>query len=543
MKKLSLAFLMVLILMGVTSCGSPVSLSTKGNLSVAISSLVARTLLPDIDMEVDHFEVLGTGPSGASFTRTLTGAGSVTVENLLVGSWTIVVDAYNAAGQRIGSCESSATVTPNATSTVAMIVVPLTGNGAFQYVLTWPEAANITSPRVVGTIVSAPSNSFGITFGVDGTTASYDENLPAGYYGLYVTLYDGDNPIWNSNFIAFRVVAGATTSGQTDLTGDELALYGSLAITVGVNLQNPIDITLTGSASSITTAETLTVDTTVSGTPDEYAWFLDGQLYSQENLSSITVGPGFGVGRHCLSLAVVEGSIIGSEDYWFDVTPAVPSTGIAEDFNDGLAQGWVLGGNYVVGNNVLTSTPNSSEIWKSAYYSSGTFSGAFEYKATFDTSNDAASHYTKSIMIGSVSPVTMGSCDGLWFSVAGNSTDGYSWWVGKRNSSGGLDYWTDWQTYGSYPTTTTLKIVTDGSGSFYFYFNADLVYTLADTSFGTGYVGTCFYDGSGGANTFTTDDVYLTPTTVPASMKLSLQRYKAPGAMKAGASPTKWIKQ
>ncbi|MFA5851234.1 MAG: hypothetical protein WC820_00905 [Spirochaetales bacterium] len=545
MKKWLMMPLLILVVLGVMSCGNTLVPSTKGSLSINIGAAMARTLLPDISMDISSFEISGTGPSGSSFNETVYATGTTTVTNLLVGQWTVRIDAYNSSAQKIGSVSKTATVTPNASTQVSMIVVPLTGNGTFQYTLTWPDEVALTSPSVAGAIYELETEPVPVTFELDGNSATYSADLPAGYYAFGLALLDGETIVWSSNPVAFRIVEGATTSGSTDLTGNEIAMYGNLDIDVGVDLQNPIDIALVGSATSITTAGSLNVDATISGTPDFIEWFLDGQWVSElDDLDSVNVGTGLGVGRHCLSILVLEGTTIGSEDYWFDVTQAEQANGIAEDFEDGLAQGWTLDDNWSIANGVLNSVPTYTEAWKNGYFSDSTFGGALEYRATFNASYAPYPYYTKGIAIGSTNPAVDGTTDGLYFAMAGNGNDYYSYWIGKGDGLGDMEWWTGWIDYASLPTTVIMKIVSDGAGTFYFYMNDDLVYTTTDTSIGTGYVGLFYYDGDdgyGNGNVFDVDNVNL--SYVPVTSKFpALSFFKQPQAVKAGADLTKRVK-
>ncbi|HEY9054241.1 MAG TPA: hypothetical protein VIO60_05425, partial [Rectinemataceae bacterium] len=342
---MAIPFVLVATL-GMISCGALLP-SGEGSLTIRVGAIMGKTLLPDVDMDIDSFDILGEGPDGETFTRTLEAEGSVTVTELGAGIWTVTVNAYNEAGQLIGSDEAEVTVAANATSYATLVVVPLTGNGTFEYTLTWPEAAGLENPSVQAQILDNYADPVPFDMPVDGLGAFGSVDLPAGYYAFQLTLLDGAETVWTSNLIAFRIVAGALTSGQTALTGSELGVTGSLHITVGVDMQNPIGITLNGSADVITTAETLTVGAEFSeGGLDGFGWFLDGTFLGESlvDVAEVTVGPGFSVGRHCLSVLVLKGEVIGSEDYWFDVIEAQGGDGadFFEDFNDGLAQGWVL---------------------------------------------------------------------------------------------------------------------------------------------------------------------------------------------------------
>lgn len=529
-----LALAIVLLL---SSCS--MLLQQKGTLCIRTTSMTAKTLFPGVDMDIDTIEVTGDGPSSSSFSRTLEQDATIYIDDLLAGTWHLSANGYNAAHERIGSCDSvSAIVEGNATTTASMIIVPLSGNGTFSYTLTWPDEIHFTSPEATGQILTPDMEPTDIALTINGNTATYSSDLPAGYYAFFLTLKNNGEEVWTSNPGAFRIVAGATTSGSAELDGSEIRLYGTLDLEIGVDMKDPLEIELTGSTDTITDSEMIDISASIDQTPDEYSWYLDGGIATSASADSITLGPNLSVGTHCVSLLAVKGTVLGAEDYYFTVTPS--GNRIAETFDDGLAQGWSLeNGFWEIADGALHTDPSSTNAWKSAYYGTNTFNGAMEYRVTVDASEAIYTNYTKSIFIGSVNPVIDNICPGLTFGLAG-APGSYSYWIGKVNSLGTLDYWTNWLVWAGTDATVTMKIVADGEGNFSFYLNDDLAYSVTDTSIEEGYVGLAYFDGNStgsGDNLATFDDAFLTPTE-STSIRSMVSLFKAPQAVKPGADPT-----
>ncbi len=80
------------------ACPNPIVPGKGGVLTISINNNIdERTLLPPIDMDADSFSVIGTGPGGADFSQTTTGA-PVTVSGLAFGSWSVTVNALECRG-------------------------------------------------------------------------------------------------------------------------------------------------------------------------------------------------------------------------------------------------------------------------------------------------------------------------------------------------------------------------------------------------------------------------------------------------------------
>lgn len=528
MKKCIYPILCAVILISLSLVSCDLS-GAKGTLSVTLGSNMARDLLPVVDLDIARYVLTGTNPSAASFTQTYTSPGVYTIENLLAGDWTITADAYNAEDERIGTCQKTVTIEKKETTSTAMTIIPLAGNGTFSFEMTWPDLG-IVSPSITGTItnVSNDTTAFSMTIN-DTTSASFSTSLPNGYYTFDLVMKSGSDVIWQHNPEAFRIVTEKTTSGTLDLIGSDLA--GDIEISIGVDMQNPLNISLSPSATTITTSDSITIAGTVDRTPDTWRWYLDGSIVS-ENSGSVTLGPSLSKGKHCVTLIAKKDDVLGSADCSFEVTEEVSS--IAEDFNDGIAQGWTMDSLYwQLQNNVLERYGLGGNDWKNAYYATNPFDGAFTYQADFAMITGSTSK-AKGLFINSASPTLVGNFECYMFCMAGGLSSGYSYWVGKLSDDGSTEYWTGWLSYASTASTVTMKIVTDGAGAYYCYLNRDLVYSWFDTSLSSGYIGLAGYDG--GVYICDIDNVYLTKN--PDTFKYPVSAIFSPmKAYQPGISP------
>ncbi len=205
-----LASLIVVLLLA--ACPNPIVPGKGGVLTISINNNIdERTLLPPIDMDADSFSVIGTGPGGADFSQTTTGA-PVTVSGLAFGSWSVTVNALNAGGTIIGSGQATVTVHTGQTTTATISVVPLEGNGTLDLTVTW-TASQVDEASIEASLTPPSGPETPLGFGVTGNVATYSSTtIPAGYQTLTVQLLDNGIPVMGAVEVV-RIVAGQTTTG------------------------------------------------------------------------------------------------------------------------------------------------------------------------------------------------------------------------------------------------------------------------------------------------------------------------------------------
>jgi len=136
-----------------------------GTMSITIGNAINKTLLPPISMESASYTINGSGPHGASFSKSTT-SGSLTVDGLAFGQWTVTVNALNASGTVIGSGSASAEVHTGQTATMAITVTPLAGQGSLSVGVSWrsqprlrePSSFTVARPSVTGQLRAATSS-------------------------------------------------------------------------------------------------------------------------------------------------------------------------------------------------------------------------------------------------------------------------------------------------------------------------------------------------------------------------------------------------
>ena len=202
-------------------------------LNISQGTFSAKTIVPDIEMEIAYYMVYGTGPGEATFEELIvpeTTAEPVTVEMLAtveicwlaIGEWTITVKAFNENDEKIGegTTEDVVMVEKNQIAYATVTVTPLTGKGQLKITLSWPSGI-IGEPSVVGTLDEEAINFGEIEEGLvgEGVSTVIYESLPidnedaleAGYYSLIIKLKNGETVVWGA-FEAVRIIAGEVTS-------------------------------------------------------------------------------------------------------------------------------------------------------------------------------------------------------------------------------------------------------------------------------------------------------------------------------------------
>jgi hypothetical protein len=206
------------------------SVSSTASLEVffsddGLAAYETKTLIPAIDLATAVYTVSGAGPDGATFSLENLSASSVTIHDIVLGSWEVTVVAYNAAGMALGQGSNNLSLIDGG-ATVYITVLPYTDPGDLNLSVSWPGAL-VTSPVVYATLTLLGSETTTAIFTISAGTASYsDAGLTPGYHLLIFELYDG-NVHRHSIVESIRIVSNQTTSGcytvsEYDLTADAL---------------------------------------------------------------------------------------------------------------------------------------------------------------------------------------------------------------------------------------------------------------------------------------------------------------------------------
>lgn len=168
-----------------------------------------KTILPTISMEVVEFEIVGDGPGSDSFVLQGITSSPVTIDDLVVGSWTVTINALNENGILIGTDQQSTLVTAGGTSVIPIEIVPLTESGTLSITLTWPSGM-LSNPSVAADLTPVDGSPSPLLFGIGVNTATYTGSWDGGYYVLSIRLLDNGTPVWGKTD-AVRIVTGQAT--------------------------------------------------------------------------------------------------------------------------------------------------------------------------------------------------------------------------------------------------------------------------------------------------------------------------------------------
>lgn len=277
-KILVLPLLAVMLFAGCHGLQESSDSDEKSALVISLSETVSRSILPDIDMNVSSFSIMGSGPDGASFSI-VTAEEKVTFRKLAFGDWNIVVKALNAEGAAIGSCSGTATVQTGKTTEISLLVVPYEGFGTLSLTVNW-TAEDIENAAVAATLTGKDGEPVELEFALsDGKAVFGSTCIAAGYYTLALRLLDsGLNTMGSVEVV--RIVKDAVTAGIFNYY-EINAPGGTIDVNIDQQMDDPIDVVIEGAALSMAVIGSMAV---TASAPDEsenlqYVWYLNGEFF------------------------------------------------------------------------------------------------------------------------------------------------------------------------------------------------------------------------------------------------------------------------
>lgn len=328
------------------ACPNPISPTKGGALAISINNNInARTLLPLIDMNAASFKVIGTGPSGATFSQTTSG-GSLTVDSLAFGSWSVTVNALNAGGTIIGSGQATVTVHTGQTTTVDISVVPLAGNGTLDLTVTW-TASQVEDASIQASLTPPVGSETHPSFSVSGNEATWSSTtIPAGYQTLTLQLFDHNIFVMGAVEVV-RIVAGQATTG-TYAFANVNQPGGSVQVNISPAMADPILVSISGVPATVSAGASMTATASVSDgtTGVDYVWYLNGESVGMG--ASYTLGSTVAAGWYRLDVTAYAagGTRAGSATASFRVTATNSSAGpfaYVTNFGSGTVSAYTIG--------------------------------------------------------------------------------------------------------------------------------------------------------------------------------------------------------
>jgi|GEM_PF-1978003 len=277
----------------------------KGTLTIDFSVNNGRSILPDFDMDISRYDVRGTGPDGATFSVS-TMESSVTIDDIVLGTWVIEVDGLNAEGTLIGFGQGETTLVNSLGTTCYITIRPLAGEGALALTVTWGDyegTVQITSQLISRISGATP---IPVEFNIGTDSATYTNNaIPTGYYDLTLVISNGVRDIGGA-METVRIVNDVTTSATINVTINE---GGDATIDIVEDMNDPINVVLTGQLNLLQVGDSMTV--TANGeniTADEepvYRWYLNGAL--MQSGATATFGSSLLIGTYRLDVSIFSG--------------------------------------------------------------------------------------------------------------------------------------------------------------------------------------------------------------------------------------------
>jgi hypothetical protein len=321
-----LVMLSALCTLALGSClGSiaPAAATNTGSLQLSIANASggsAKTVQPTANLAATSFEIYGSGPDNHAFSDEVTST-QYSRAALPIGAWIIKIYGKDDSGEKILSGIATAVIAEGATTSVAITLVPMDGTGTLAINLSWP-LGSVAAPSIVSTLTPIGGTGESLSFTMADNSASYgSSSLASGYYTLSIKLMDGDTAVWGG-IEEVRILANKTTSMTKALAKAEMncVITGSLGMTVTIDYQDPVDISLSGGLASLPLGQSMTVTATCSITPTAYAWYLNGTLIDGQASSSIAIGSGLDMGNYRLDAIAYAEDRTGSASLAFSVT-------------------------------------------------------------------------------------------------------------------------------------------------------------------------------------------------------------------------------
>lgn len=333
MKKITLFVISILLVsvfaLVLTNCKMDTEAVLNSKLTLQFTSDVeTRTLKPDtLNLAVSTYDISGTGPNGAEFSALGITTDTYVLENLVPGDWTVTATGKNVDGISIVQSAPTAISLNSETNSLALTLLPITGNGTFSLDLSWP-ADLIGVPTISGVLTPDVGVPIPLDFVITGTTASIAPlSLARGYYEMSVKFTDAsfDSYLVWSKVETVLIFVAATTSETWTLIATDMNSPApqNLGLVLNSDTQSPIEMVLTGVIADLAFDTDMTVTASGTPTPTSWKWFLDADELIGETSSSITLGSGLAEQTiHTLTVIGRSGDIAGSTDATFRIGDA-----------------------------------------------------------------------------------------------------------------------------------------------------------------------------------------------------------------------------
>lgn len=313
-------FVLISALPAILNTCSP-EIKKTGSLSLNLhyaKNNLNKTTLPDIDMSIDYYDITLQGPDNESIFIGNSN-GTATVDNLVSGEWSVTATAVNPDNLQIGTGTKSVQILPRQIVSCELIVTPYEGFGGLQLTITWD--GEIDNSTIEGTLDPAIGSVDPVEFTLNNGVSNYENtSLVAGYYIMTLKLFDNNTECGGAVDV-IRIIADEITNASVHIHPSPA--NGGTEITIIPEINDPIEIALTGTVDTIQQGNSFSVTAEALNATDViYSWFIDGSLKeSGAAYNSYPTPADLLVGFHRLDVTMftLDGLRGGSTSHVFEV--------------------------------------------------------------------------------------------------------------------------------------------------------------------------------------------------------------------------------
>lgn len=321
MRNVILTLFLAAVILALASCPNPGKSGTPtGSLNIVLSNDMQPVKPTDLKA-VSSYDVLGSGPGGASFARPGVTGTSVTIDSLAPGDWDVTVNGNNLNGKQVASASIHATVAAGQTASAKALIGSSVGLGTFDVSVTWPAVDTVLSPTATLTPQVGSPTVIQLVGTASGNTYSAHVVAPveAGYYTLSATYKDGVGFTWGGAQAVY------ITSGKaTKLVFNP---FDVIKMTIDPDISKNTAITFSGYRSNLGPGnDSMTITATpaqISSTKDiSFSWYLNGVRLENNNSSAVIIS-GYPKGYYRLDVVISMSAVLCSANVLFTVAGGV----------------------------------------------------------------------------------------------------------------------------------------------------------------------------------------------------------------------------
>jgi hypothetical protein len=293
-------------------------------LSIAGAGNSARSIGPEISVDVNHYVIRGESVAGELFEQT-TPEDQVVIRGLTAGYWDVTVDAFNESDVHLYTGTVRILVEGGVSLPVMVSLAAVSGVGTLTIAVTWPEG-EILSPTVDAVLVPTIGDPLPLVFAIDGAAASFSgDQIDSGFHTLVLKVKE-DDMIVAGGVDLVQIVRGQVTSAN--LVFEQINAPGSLEIEVEVapEFAESLSVTIDGGEGVSDFGVPVTLLGAVEGNPGNtvFTWYVNGSAVDSGTASTEISGDVPGHFRVDLLVITADGGDGGTATTWVEIAEPAP---------------------------------------------------------------------------------------------------------------------------------------------------------------------------------------------------------------------------